>query len=400
MNYFKNSVVNIYFFIFIFWLSFLSELLPLSKNIYFFYFSWGVFLWGILTHKDVRRKVYGKENILFWVYLSGIAISSWKVNFLYGSGIYRDTTFVKFVSFIIPTYFLARYFLTPEILKKLVLFWILCGIIVVLIGIGEFFFHENLIYKRFIYNFFYERFISTHRMMATFIHPNILGAYLITLLPLTFYYKKDRWLFYSSFSVIITGIILSFSRGTWMAGILITFIYLIAKKKIKIVVLLVVFILIFTTFLQFLSSESLLSWELKRRLGIINLVNYILKGHRTYRYWIGWKMFLDYPFSGVGWGCFRTMIDNYASPGVLSHEIKIPDSVYLMHLAESGIIGFLPFIGLIFSTLKKQKDKLSPVAFSFYGLGFNFFTFDGFLWTSTLLLFWFLLGILNTDIQI
>lgn len=385
------------FFIYIAWLSFFSELLPQDKNIFFISFFWFSLFLLMFTSKFQIKEVFRKD-ILLWLYILGIGLASWKGKISHSFDVYRDITFIRFIFTAVPIYLLARYFLDEKKFKKLILFWIVCGVIVGMIGLCEFIFHKNFIYEKCVDNYFYRRFITTHRMMATFIHPNILGAYLIVLLPLCCYLKegKHRFLFYPVFFFLLLCITLTFSRGTWFALLLLTMILLIKRRKFKFIGIILAVLLIFTIIAQLLPEKGIWRYEIKRRFGIVNLYNYILQGHRTYRYLVGTKMFFSHPFLGIGWGYFRSEIDKY-SDRRLPYEIKIPDSVYLMHLSETGIIGFIPFLLLILSAFRKQKNKFSPITLSFCGLLLNFFTFDGFLWTSSLVNFWFLLGILNNE---
>jgi O-antigen ligase len=98
------------------------------------------------------------------------------------------------------------------------------------------------------------------------------------------------------------------------------------------------------------------------------------------------------------------MLFNQYSGGIkLPYEIMIPDSIYLMHLAETGLIGFTGLILFLINIFKKavsfykrmegdNKDMSFALILGFTGLLINLASFDGFLWRTPFYLFWMLAG--------
>jgi O-antigen ligase len=109
-------------------------------------------------------------------------------------------------------------------------------------------------------------------------------------------------------------------------------------------------------------------------------------------------MFRSHPFVGVGINTYREAFDQYYTAN-LTHEVKIPDSIYLWHLAETGIFGFFGLLVLLFNAFvnirtvfskleDEEKNILFTIICAFCALLINMGTFDGFLWQTPLSLFW------------
>jgi putative inorganic carbon (HCO3(-)) transporter len=69
---------------------------------------------------------------------------------------------------------------------------------------------------------------------------------------------------------------------------------------------------------------------------------------------VGWRMFEDRPFQGVGVGNFRTStVDYLLQPGVIRRseiivdDQKVAHNIYLQLLAETGVLGLALFAGII-----------------------------------------------------
>ncbi len=390
-----DKIVLIFITLFIIWVSFFSELLPAHYKFLFFYLLSIFLVFGFVSRRQLLGNIFSKENVFFWIYILAIGIM-YILSCCSDSGIQRDISFFKLIIVAVPLYLFARYFLNAKNIKYLLFIWVGACVLVSFIGLLEFILGHNFIYENFVKNYFYKRYIFTHRMMATFVHPNILGAYLLVSLSISSCLKKTplRKFFYPVFILILISILLTFSRGTWLALLAVTFIYSLSKKRVKIISLLIILFLSFLVFSEFVPRKTVFSTELHRRFGIRNFLNYFSDSHRTHNYLAGLRMFKAHPITGVGWGAFRSKLNEYSNLS-LYYEIKVSDSVYLMHIAETGFIGSIPFLVLLFLTLRKRKNNFTPLTFSFTGLLLNFFTFDGFLWISTLSLFWFLMGVLN-----
>lgn len=75
----------------------------------------------------------------------------------------------------------------------------------------------------------------------------------------------------------------------------------------------------------------------------------------------GWRMFLDKPLTGVGIGNFIGLLQFYgAGLPFLANKISWAHNTYVQILSETGIVGFLMFMGMFVATfLNLLKSKVS-----------------------------------------
>jgi len=94
----------------------------------------------------------------------------------------------------------------------------------------------------------------------------------------------------------------------------------------------------------------------------------------------GFDMFLDHPLLGVGFGCSVVAWPLYAPQGVYTRGALVTHNTFIQALSETGLLGFVPFVGLIgFSLYQMRKlafgtaatrDPGSAVEVSIWGLVF------------------------------
>jgi len=273
---------------------------------------------------------------------------------------------------------------------------VVCAGIVSLLGILEMFLNANPIYLYLLDNPYYLRFIGK-RVMSTLVHPNIVGAYLIGCAPLANYFYRNaptsRLKLFNlvCFCLIVAGIILSFSRGTWFACLLMCSFWLWQAGKKK----WISYIWLGCVFFSILSAFSIFGSGFSKRFGIVRLFYYVRFSHRAKNYLITWDALKNHPFVGIGLNHYREFAANFTRYR-LTPEVRVPDSIYLMHLAETGLLGFLGLALLLFTVLKKAwKNRQSALFLGFLGLLINMAAFDGLLWQTTFYLFWIFLAILS-----
>ncbi len=76
-------------------------------------------------------------------------------------------------------------------------------------------------------------------------------------------------------------------------------------------------------------------------------------------------MFLDRPISGVGFACSVIAWPLYAPPGLYTRGALVTHNTFLQVLSETGILGFIPFVLLIGSSLyRTRKLALQPATAS------------------------------------
>lgn len=179
--------------------------------------------------------------------------------------------------------------------------------------------------------------------------PNILGVLFVLIIPLciSLYFieknKKFKALYFIEAVTMLLGLLLTYSRGAWIAFALAMSVYIIFTN----VRVLTPFVILGSLFI--VSGNSL-----STRLLYMLTPEYMFKsatGGRLYRWEIGLKVWSRYKFWGVGLGRFggAVAINNDLAPFYL-------DNYYLKTLVEMGYYGICAIsfmiIGFIISTLK------------------------------------------------
>jgi len=253
------------------------------------------------------------------------------------------------------------------------------------------------------------------RAASTFGQPNFFAAFIALLLPLTLscFLKEKKYFFWKLFFLAIFLIdafvlILTLSRSAWFgAGISLLIllislgrkILLLNKKMLFIIVLLFVLITI-PLHKQIHSRLNLLLFkELKSPQGI-------LQGTFSLRFfaWQGaWEIFKDNIFVGTGPETFIFSFPKYRNPKINQHiewglKFDKAHNEILGILANTGIVGFLTYLTLIFFTLKQTfYSKIKPMLAKSLGaslvaiLTTNLFSFSS---VTVSLYFWLILGMI------
>ncbi|MDD5069934.1 MAG: O-antigen ligase family protein [Candidatus Omnitrophica bacterium] len=182
---------------------------------------------------------------------------------------------------------------------------------------------------------------------ASFDHFNNYSSYLAVVLSLVLgvmFFLKNKMQFFLSGCVVVllfVNLYLTHSRGAILAlavGI-VTFVFLLPQKKIKLSLFLGLSILILSFFI--IPQARNVVAEMAARADGGRLL--IWKG--------AIKIFLKSPFFGSGLGTFMVRIQDFGLEPLYAHNC------YLQLLAESGIFSFIAFIWFILAILFKSFKK-------------------------------------------
>lgn len=251
---------------------------------------------------------------------------------------------------------------------------------------------------------------SNCRITASFINPNDLGSYLITLIPLVLSLvcsninKRMKVVLSIIAIVTVSMLLLTFSKGAIFAFILaLIFFGFYTKKRYALLGLLMICLLAIILPLIFKSHLDLA----KRMISFSSDGGAI---DRKFLWAAAWRMFLARPIFGVGLGTF---MENYQKfwlkPTV---EIAYTHNCYLQTLAETGIIGLGAFIIFLFIWGSKTLITLSIRDKTFYYFTFlglitglvayllNSFVDTNFYSLPIAMLFWFILGLQVSAIKL
>jgi hypothetical protein len=242
------------------------------------------------------------------------------------------------------------------------------------------------------------------RAYGSFGSPNALGIYLavIFILGLIIYFyginndwRKAKYFFmrvgvFLGQIIILSGIILSFSRSAWLGVCLGSLFFIFFGFKIqqnkKIFILnlvksLIIYGLVVGWFFCYLSPLFL------SRLSQDNYLEKLSINQRQTQITEAKNIFFSHPFLGVGAGIYTiALAENYSVPSFGFYEPI--HNVYFLILAEIGLIGFLFWLFICFTAIKKiATDNLIylPVIFTLFITG----VLDHWLWSMfTGLMFW------------
>lgn len=206
------------------------------------------------------------------------------------------------------------------------------------------------------------------RIMASFIHPNDFGAYIIFILPLTFCFfsaglKRNQKAFLAFTCLIGCFCLLkTSSRGAWIGiliGILIYFFFY--KKKISLMAPLAVIFLIILSPNGLDRLKSLFAPEQNTVWERVQL-------------WKGtWNMVKVHPFFGFGVNTFSRYFLEY-KPAIYP-DIRYTHNSYLQMWSEIGIFGLLTFLSIIFTVLitalRDMRKKIQKGLEGFILLGLS-----------------------------
>ncbi|MFA5129149.1 MAG: O-antigen ligase family protein [Patescibacteria group bacterium] len=110
-----------------------------------------------------------------------------------------------------------------------------------------------------------------------------------------------------------------------------------------------------------------------------------------------WQLIKSHPVFGVGLGNYTLAVHNEINPNLQSWDYQPVHNIYLLGLAELGIIGFILWLVLIFFVIKKLPITNYQLPIIFLIIGF----FDHYLWTLYfgVMLFWLALGSIQKDLD-
>lgn len=230
-------------------------------------------------------------------------------------------------------------------------------------------------------------------------HPNILGGCLafglLILLAAFVYQKKTFWSWIIAFVIIPASVafLLTFSRAAWLSFLAgFTFIVIAEIKKRNFSVLKRMSFLAFACLLALLPFIYTNFVYLRARFNVQNSFsdNRVERGSITEReqlFTAGYRIFVDYPLTGIGLGVSVIAIKE-RNP-VFNLAYQPPHFIVLLVGMETGLLGVLSYISIIvlpfFVAIKYWKQFLqSPLLLCTFAILIELMIiglFDHYLWT-------------------
>ena len=272
------------------------------------------------------------------------------------------------------------------------------GLIIALYGIYQYLFAGTYASSSFVDKEMFQD--ITTRVSGTFENPNVMGEYLLLVIPLaiTYFFNQKGW-FKKIIAIGIVGVMaislaFTYSRGCYLG--------LVACVGVFLLLINLKFILLFLA--GIVSLPFVLPQSIMNRFTSIGNTG---DSSTSYRISI-WKgaldMIKDYWYRPIGQGtvAFNSIYPLYSYSGVGAEHTH---NLFLQLLIETGIFGFVAFIGLIFkfyqylcSGLKISNDKklsINMIAFVSGMTGFIVQSLFDNTWYNNriILIFWTFIGL-------
>ena len=272
---------------------------------------------------------------------------------------------------------------------------------------GTFFRPENEAYRRLIPDPWFGR-----RISGTIGHPVVLGMYLVLTLPLVLHLslgaaqRRFQVLWGAGTLILVLALVLTFSRGAWLAALVGLGVYLKLRSTKHLLMVSLILGLFLLGVLAFSGVYEVLALRLRDAYD-----NYWLHFASTSRgQSFAYVAVINSmsPFLGLGTGMYRfaayDLRAHLALPAPLG-VLDTPDNMYLMWLAETGLVGLVAavyVIALLFrhawqrskcATSSVRQDLARAYLGTLAGFCIGMLTCDALYFPVTRTAFWLLIGV-------
>lgn len=370
----------------------------------------GVFLLILILLKKSARSIFSLKDWRLWLF--SVCLLAGTVNAIDKNLAYK--TYFEIIFIFAFLYYIGKALLVTEGNdNKISVIICLGSLIVAFIGLLELYFGKNILYENFLRNNYYQRYILVGRPMSTQFNPVILGTYLLGCFPFGFILLKNKLSFLrllgiTSLFISAFVIILTFSRGVFLGFMSMIIFWLWQEHKKKLLKVFVVLSVAAIVFCSFQENDNFKRFGFQR--FIAGSGDSIFSQYRSERIKMTFKMLKDHPFLGIGLNHFRFRFSEYCNKSDVNeiYEFRIPDSMYLTFLAETGLIGmcgFLLFIIFLFKAglkeVKKQPIEARQILLAslaaLVGFLVNMGAYDLFYWRNPLMLFCLICGFIASS---
>ncbi|MBI5404057.1 MAG: O-antigen ligase family protein [Ignavibacteriae bacterium] len=404
---------------------FFSGKINQESNFYFALILFFIFLLFLYTKEAIQifnNRLISFIGLFFLISLFSIAFSVYSNNSL------REA--FSYLSYLL-IFILIIFSFSKKDTERILFALILSSVIISIYGIYQYFigFERTLKYvlenpEKIININYVITTLKEKRIFSTTFSPDMLGGYLIMMIPITFgaliaaftndvdMIKKEelrkRTVSYLILAIIVLfiALILTRSIGAWLSFFLvfIPFSYLMIKgienERMK-------RLFLYAAVITILSSAVFLSSIIIKRSKDQNLPNYFPQSikQRTENWRSSVEIIKDFPVTGVGIGSFGIIYPKYKLPN--ANETKYAHNNYLQLAAEAGVVGLIIFLCIIlelykisYNYLKQNRDYISLgllAAVSAF-LMHSFIDFDFFI-PEVAFHWWVIIGLLTARMQ-
>jgi len=225
------------------------------------------------------------------------------------------------------------------------------------------------------------------RAYGSFPHPNIFGGYLAVALLLFVRMgwkgnkEKILWILATLFGSVF---ILTFSRSAWLALGVGLIMIAVAAWRFHVRSSPRAWKIFYFSLLGMLAAGSLFSQAIFTRFDASERLESLSVSERVNGYEQFDDVFLKNPVTGVGAGGYTAAL-SVIFPGQSTWAYQPVHNVFLLMLAETGLLGFLVFFGWIISigtvSLRVLRDPRGFFGIGLMGILFTLALFDHYLWS-------------------
>lgn len=180
------------------------------------------------------------------------------------------------------------------------------------------------------------------RPYATFSHPNVLGAFLVLAIILLIYLKpyfRYNFLVNLVITLSMVAAILTFSRPVIFV-LLLELIFLLRNKLKQLIILVTVFLPFVLVRFSSAFNFDILSYQRREELA-----------------YAAYLMFVKSPIFGIGLNNFMTSLATNTLISGPNRFIQPVHNIFLLSLAETGLVGFVGFTTFLIFSLKQAISK-------------------------------------------
>lgn len=181
------------------------------------------------------------------------------------------------------------------------------------------------------------------RPYATFPHPNVLAGFILVSLILIGINKEQGWRRIIKWIAQILGsivIILSFSRATWLIGLLVGLTLAVQgwRKKKSVVIGLVIFLALIGGFFYHFTLPLSGQEAIIQRFSLAQIAIKMIKAN---------------PLVGIGLNNFIPQLPHYWQQFGMTYWLQPVHNIFLLIAAETGLMGLLIFFWLLILTFRR-----------------------------------------------
>jgi len=261
------------------------------------------------------------------------------------------------------------------------------------------------------YAVYQNQFLNIQRAYSVTTNPNSYSAIICMVFPFVLFYIKNNLLKILTVGIYLYGIMISGSRGSFLAFCLVLLIYIYFLKKHtehkftkKYTAIILLFVMIFAGIgINQIQNNSVTIFS--RFQNMTKQSIYKTDSERIYLWQSSFKMIKDYTWHGVGLRNFnKVYIDgNYINPNAKEPDLQSPHNIVLHYLTEMGIIGTVPFVvlfGYLFLWCKRNIDNVLAIGLlsSLFVICLNNMVDYQFIVKQYYQLFWLILGAVMADV--